>query len=59
LLVDLGFLSLAIASFSLLAKVLPILPASNRLWHVMEAARWNRAILQNRQADYKQYAAAD
>jgi Ni/Fe-hydrogenase subunit HybB-like protein len=59
LLVDLGFLSLAIASFSLLAKVLPILPASNRLWHVMESARWNGAILHPRQADYKQYAAAD
>jgi Ni/Fe-hydrogenase subunit HybB-like protein len=59
LLIDIGFLSLAIASFSLLAKVLPILPASTRLWRAMESARWNKSIFHTRQAEYTQYTAAD
>jgi Ni/Fe-hydrogenase subunit HybB-like protein len=36
LLVSVGFVSLAVAAFMFLAKVLPILPAPLRLWHCME-----------------------
>ena len=59
LLIDIGFLSLTVATFSLLAKVLPILPASTRLWRAMESARWNKSVLHPQQAEYTHYAAAD
>lgn len=42
-LVSVGFVSLGIAIFLFLAKVLPILPGSNQLWREMEAQRANES----------------
>jgi Ni/Fe-hydrogenase subunit HybB-like protein len=42
LFVSLGFVSLAIAAFMFLVKVLAILPAPTRLWYAMEAQQWKK-----------------
>jgi Ni/Fe-hydrogenase subunit HybB-like protein len=54
-----GFISLAVAAFSLFAKVLAILPAPTELWYAMESAR---TLAWMRTKDYavtEDYAAAD
>jgi len=55
LLISVGFVSLAIAAFIFLAKVLPILPAPLRLWRRMEE---ERKTVQDT-ATTAQFAAAD
>jgi Ni/Fe-hydrogenase subunit HybB-like protein len=59
MLIDIGFLSMAVAAFCVLAKAMAILPASTRIWHAMEAAQWKRPAIQLEDADYRKYAAAD
>ncbi len=59
LLIGIGFVSLAIAAFSILAKILPILPAPAKLWYAMESARWEESFNLPDEACSTQFAAAD
>jgi Ni/Fe-hydrogenase subunit HybB-like protein len=59
LLIGIGFVSLAIAAFSILAKILPILPAPTKLWYAMESARWEASFEIPDDACDTQFAAAD
>jgi len=58
-LVSLGFVSLAIAAFIFLAKVLAILPAPNRLWFAMEADRWKKEKTFPKNVGGRQFATGD
>ncbi len=42
--ISLGFVSIGVAMFILLAKLMPILPAPLRLWREMEAAKSNQSL---------------
>jgi Ni/Fe-hydrogenase subunit HybB-like protein len=59
LLIALGFVSLAVAGFSLLAKLLPILPADTWHWYAMESVRWTRPITRYDEVNREEFVAAD
>jgi Ni/Fe-hydrogenase subunit HybB-like protein len=59
LLICLGFLALAVAGFSMLAKLLPILPAHTWHWYAMESARWNKPSARFDEVNREEFIAAD
>jgi Ni/Fe-hydrogenase subunit HybB-like protein len=59
LFIAIGFVSLALAGFSVLAKVLAILPAPTELWYAMEYSQTIATINTTDDVEVTQYAAAD
>jgi Ni/Fe-hydrogenase subunit HybB-like protein len=59
LFIAIGFVSLAVAGFSVLAKVLAILPAPTELWYAMEYSQTIAEINTTDDVEVTQYAAAD
>jgi Ni/Fe-hydrogenase subunit HybB-like protein len=59
MLIDIGVLSLTAAAFCLLVKATAILPASNKNWHEMEAARGMKAAGEAGKIKVAHFATAD